>query len=94
MITKLREKHYAITYLTSSELVREFTTWTIDSKKSPSDNFLAIYTVRTKAHRHSRNVHFDNRFTWNTFLAGLRLREAYKTLIKGFGNTAKQEYML
>jgi hypothetical protein len=52
MIAKLREKHYAITYLTSSELVREFMTWTIDSKKSPSDNFLAIYTVRTKAHRH------------------------------------------
>jgi hypothetical protein len=63
MIAKLREKPYTITFLTSSELIKEFTTWTIDTKKSPSDNFLSIYTVRTKAHSHSGKVRFDDEFT-------------------------------
>jgi hypothetical protein len=62
MITKLREKHDAITFLTSSEIVKEFTTWTMDTKKIPSDNFLSIHTVRTEAHRHSGKARFDDEF--------------------------------
>lgn len=93
-IAKLRAKYAATTSKSSSARVKAFTNWEMNTKVSPSENFVAMFTIRKEAHRHSGETTFSDDFMWTTFLSGLRPEEAYETLIEGFSDQATQEYML
>src|SRR6266536_6446143 len=90
-IKKLRDKYYNVTYQSSSKLVKAFTSWEMDQKLCPSDNFVAIYAVRKEAHRHSAETRFTDDYMWNTFIDGLLPKGAYDSITDGFPNSQLSE---
>lgn len=85
-IKTLHTKYFAVTYQASSETIRAFTSWTMDMKICPSDNWVKLHTIRRDAHRQMSSKLFDDVFTWNIFISGLRPREVYDTITDGFSH--------
>jgi hypothetical protein len=82
----LKDKYYTVSHQASSKYIKNFTSFVMDKKISPSDNWVKIHLFRKEAHRHSGSTHFDESFMWNTFIDGLRPEEAYVTITEGFSS--------
>lgn len=90
----LYTKYYTVTHQLGAQAVLDFTGWKMNSKISPSDNWLKLHIVRRDAHRQMGGSTFDNEFTTNTFLRGLVPFETYETLIDGFTSSTTELAML
>jgi hypothetical protein len=64
----LKDKYYAVSHQASSKYIKDFTSFVMDEKISPSDNWVKIHLLRKEAHRHSGSTRFDDNFMWNTLL--------------------------
>lgn len=79
-IAKLKAVYTATTFRGSRLKINAFTMWKGNSTIRPTDNYVKLITARREAHKYSGAMKFDDKYTWDTFVCGLRPADTYSSM--------------